>query len=730
MKSLRKDKGSMTEKVVKSCCRMCHGVCGVLVHITDGRVVKIEGDPDCPTSNGYMCAKGRASLELLYHPDRLKYPMKRIGEKGEGKWQRISWDEALDTIANKFLRIKEEYGAQSIVLSHGTGRPYLTFTQRFANCLGTPNTISPAHICYLPKVLASVMTCGRLPICDFYGFGGVYPKCILVWGANITEAGASDGMCGVQLAKAIKKGARLIVIDPRRIRIAEKADYWVQIRPGTDDALALGMLHVIIKEKLYDKEFVERWTVGFDELIKRVEEYPPDKVEKLTGIPSKTIQDIAQMYATTKPACMLWGVAIEQSTNNFQTARALLLLRGITGNIDVPGGDVFWVQPAGVVQTSVFVNPVIMLPERLPPGMIEKKLDGGMCGIYKVISGTHTPTFWNAVLTGKPYPIKSLFIMGSNILVSCSNSLKAEEALKKIDFVVAVDLFMTPTTQLADIVLPAASWLEQDDVADLHFIWCNLVRQKVAQIGECWDDKKIFIELAKRLGFEDCFPWKDVRDYCNWVLKDTGMTFDEFKEIGILKGEMRYRKYENEGFNTPSRKFELYSSVVESLGYDPLPFLVEPPESPYSTPELAREYPLILMTGSRVEGFFHSEGRQIESLRKLNPDPLVEINSTTAKDLGIEEGDWVWIETPRGRIKQRAHLTDGIHPGVVNAQNDWWFPEKSPPDYGWKESSVNLLIGNMRYDPHAGSESEVSNWYDPHVGGESLKSLLCKVYKV
>jgi len=278
--------GTTDEKIVKSACRMCHGVCGVLVHIKDGRVVKITGDPDCPISNGYTCAKGRASVDLLYHPDHLKYPMKRIGEKGEGKWQRISWDEALDKIANEFLKIKQEYGAQSIVVAHGTGRPYLAWTLRFAKCLGTPNIIGPAYICYLPRVVASRLTCGMLPVCDFYGFGGIDPKCILVWGANITESAASDGMCGVQLTKAIKRGAKLIVIDPRRIPIARKADHWVQIRPGTDDALALAMLHVIIKEVLYDKEFVEKWTVGFDELSKKVEDYPPDKVERLTWVPS------------------------------------------------------------------------------------------------------------------------------------------------------------------------------------------------------------------------------------------------------------------------------------------------------------------------------------------------------------------------------------------------------------------------------------------------------------
>jgi anaerobic selenocysteine-containing dehydrogenase len=250
----------------------------------------------------------------------------------------------------------------------------------------------------------------------------------------------------------------------------------------------------------------------------------------------------------------------------------------------------------------------------------------------------------------------------------------------------------------------------------MHFAWCVLVRQKVATIGECWDDKQIFIELAHRMGIEDYFPWRNVKEYCDWVLKDSGVTFDEFKELGIIKGQMRYRKYEGEGFDTPSKKVELRCSTLESMGYDPLPYFVEPPESPYSTPELFRSYPLIITTGGRIQVFFHSEGRQIESLRKLNPDPLLEINPATARSLGIGEGDWVWIESPRGRIKQRARLTEGIHPGVVHAQHGWWFPEKDPPEYGFKESNVNLLTGGMPCDPHTGSES----W----------RSFLCKVYRV
>jgi anaerobic selenocysteine-containing dehydrogenase len=636
-----------------------------------------------------------------------------VGEKGENRWQRISWDEALDTIAEKLLAFKQEFGPESIVGTQGTGRPYTVFFQRFLSGLGTPNLTSCGHVCYICRIAACGMTCGTLPICDYYGFGGVYPECVLVWGCNITESGASDGMCGYQLTQTLKRGSKVIVIDPRRTALAAKADYWLQIRPGTDDALAMGMLHTIIQEELYDKAFVEEWTVGFDQLAERVRDYPVERVSEITWVPAEAIRGAARMYAAAQPACIQWGVSIDQNINSFQTIRAILCLSGLTGNIDVPGGDVFWVPPPNVVVQTPRLNPDIMLLDNIAPEMWSKKIGAGK---YRVLSQVHPHDFHHAVLSGKPYPIKALFIMGSNMLVTRSDPLLIAEALKKIEFIVATDLFMTPTTQLANIVLPAASWLETDDVADMHFVWCILVRQKVATIGECRDDKQIMIDLGRRMGMEDCFPWKDVREYCDWVLKNSGITFAQFKELGILKGAMRYQKYEQEGFDTPSGKFEFYCSTLEKMGYDPLPSVEEPPESPYSTPELFKQYPLIITTGARTQHYFHAEGRQVPSLRRRAPDPLVDIHPDTAKDLGIADGDWVWIENQRGKIKQRARLTDGIHPGVVSAQHGWWFPEQGAPEYGFRESNVNLLTGGMPYDGHTGSES----W----------RSFLCKVYKV
>jgi anaerobic selenocysteine-containing dehydrogenase len=296
-----------------------------------------------------------------------------------------------------------------------------------------------------------------------------------------------------------------------------------------------------------------------------------------------------------------------------------------------------------------------------------------------------------------------------------TDPLRTERALRLLEYLVVSDFFLTPTAQLADLVLPAATWLEQDDVVNLHKIWCVLARGRAARVGEARDDREVIFELAHRLGLQEAFPQASWREHLEWALEDTGLSFEEFCAVGILAGEMRYHKYREQGFATASGKFEIYSSLLESMGVSPLPIYREPPMTPVSAPQSAAEYPLILTTGAKIREFFHSEGRQIASLRKKHPEPLVEIHPDTAFSLGIEEGDWVWIETPHDRVRMRARLTNGIAPDVVSAEHAWWFPEDGPPGYGWKKSNVNLLFGEMAYDPDSGSES--------------LRSALCKVYK-
>ena len=701
-------------RILSSACRGCHGVCQVLVHLEGDRVVRVTGDPDSPTSRGHLCPKGKAAPELLYHPDRLTHPLRRAGGRGENKWRRISWEDALSEMADRLTQIKEESGAEFLAMAQGTGRPHTEWTARFANAFGTPNFVGPAHICFIPRVIASTLTMGRLPTCDIYGFGGEKPACILIWGCNITLSGAADGMCGGMLSRALQEANKVIVVDPRRIGPAETADFWLQLRPGTDAALALAMINTIIAEDLVDHHFIDNYTIGFERLVEHVGDFTPEWAELITRVKAADIRAAARTYATHSPASLQWGNGIDMSVCSFHTGRALLILMGITGNIDRPGGNVLWVPPAKVKQKSILINRDQTGEQFLPAAQKKRMIAAGK---FPFCPNTHTPTFWESVIRGQPYRVRGMWIIGSNPLVTATQGVKIEQALKNhMEFTVVSDLFMTPTAQLADLVLPAATWLEQDDVVFFHKIWCVIARQKLAQYGEARDDRDVIFDLAHRLGLHEAFLWKNSAEYLNWVLEDTGLDFEQFCGQGILIGEMRYRKYETEGFRTATGRFEIASSVMEAMGLSPLPLYREPPFSEASSPGLAKEFPLILLSGTKIRSFFHSELRQIKSLRESNPDPLVEIHPDTASSLGINEGDWVWIESPMSRAKMRARLFDGIAPDVVNAQHGWWFPEDEPAEYGWKQSNINLLYGDSHFDPENGSEP--------------LKSYICRVYKV
>ena len=695
---------SQPTRIIRTSCRGCHGVCQVLVHMEGQKIVKVAGDPESPTSRGYLCPKGAAAPEILYHKDRLTHPLRRAGGRGENKWERVSWDEAITEIADRFDRVRRESGTEYVAVAQGTGRPYTEFTNRFARAFGTPNFLSPGHNCFLPRVIASTITAGGLPIADIYGFGGEMPSCVMNWGCNHTETGASDGMCGAMFKRAFMQARKKIVVDPRRIGLAEKADYWLQLKPGSECALALAMMNVIIGEDLYDHEFVEKYGFGFDRLARHVQPFTPEWAGPITRVSPSLISETARTFATTKPACIQWGNGIDTSTNAFQTARAMLILMGITGNIDAPGGNVFWVPPKGV--RSVLQE----LRSRKAGGLLsaEKKATVISGKRFPFTPDCHVPTFWKSVITGEPYRARAIWIVGSNPLLTATEGLTIERALKDyMEYTVVSDLFMTPTAQLADLVLPAAHWLEQDDIVFMHEVWCAMTRKKLAQIGEARDDKDVILEVAHRLGLNEAFPWPERHAYLDWLCEGTGMRFEEFKEKDLVMGEMRYRKYEENGFGTPSGKFEFYSTIMEHEGRPPLPVYVEPPASP------TRDYPLILMTGTKGLYYFHSELHQIDSLRKRRPDPVVQINPKTAAGLGISDGDWVSVESPYAKVKLRAKLFDGVAPDVVNAEHAWWYPEASPPEYRWKESCVNLLFGG--------------DLFDPDTGAEPLKCYVCRV---
>jgi anaerobic selenocysteine-containing dehydrogenase len=465
---------------------------------------------------------------------------------------------------------------------------------------------------------------------------------------------------------------------------------------------------VIIEEELYDKEFVENYINGWDAFKERVmKDYSLEKVQEITWVDKDLIRRAARMYATTKPACIHWGVPTEQTNNCVNYTRATAGLMAITGNLDAPGGNALFVNPPTRTVAEFSRH------RDLSPEQQKKRLGGDQFKLGARVALINPKKAWDAIVTGQPYPLKAGILCGSNPVVTRANAKEAYEALKKIDFLAVIDFFLTPTAELADIFLPSGTWLEQNHVADN---WKRhgyvLARQKCVQIGECWQDHKIFLELGKRMGQE----WPNtVEDALDYLLEPSGLTWEQFKEKGYLRGEMVYYKYKQRGFSTPTKKVELYSTILEKWGYDPLPKYVEVPESPVSTPHLLKDFPYILNAGLRTPTFFHSANRNIPALREIRPDPTVEIHPETAKKHNINDGAWVYIASPRGRIKQRAKLNHNIDPRVVVAEHGWWYPEQKDPSHGWNISNVNILTNNA-YET-----------LDPAMGSTNLRVCLCNI---
>ena len=698
-----------TTMILKSVCRSCHGGCGVLLHVEGDRLVKVEGDRESPLNHGRLCPIGTVTLDLVYHPDRLKHPLRRAGTRGSGQWERISWDQALDEISQRLLAIRAKFGAEAIALGTGTGRHHIRWVSRFGHALGTPNWCEPGFAqCFHPRVNTCMLTFGDFPVSDYTG--DVSPDCIMFWGHNPTNSGP-DGETRFNVLEALERKPKIIVIDPRQTELAKRADIWLQIRPGVDDALALSMLNVTTGEKLYDEPFVARWTHGFDALRERVKDYSPEWAEPITWVGADKIRAAARLFATSKPALLEWGCAIEHTPKCIQTVRAVSMLPALTANVDVPGGWVFGMHGLGRFPSLI---------ENLSPEVSAKRLGADR---FKLLGGegadlpsAHIPTLLQAIREGKPYPVKAFLVFGNNTLSTYANTALVYESLMKLDFMVCADLFMTPTAELADIVLPAASWPELNQLAGLPTVAANVVlaQQKAVRIGECKSDEEIFVELARRMklsvGTETV---EDVLD-AQLAAGKIGMTFDELKQRGFVKVPFKYRKFEEQGFKTPTGKIELYSTRLEALGYSPLPRYEEPPESPISSPNVARDFPLVLTTGGRISFFFNSEHRQIGNLRKARRYPLAEIHPATAARYGVVDGEWMWIETRRGRIRQKAKVTAGIDPRVIHVEHGWWFPEEPAPEYGVWQSNANLLTDN--HPP-----------YDPAMGTYQLRALLCRV---
>ncbi len=677
----------MTERVYRThCSRMDHGGCGLLATVKEGRVVRIQGDPDSPISHGYVCPKGLASVERLYHPDRLMHPMIRDGRRGEGRWRKASWDEALDLLSGRIREAVRQWGAQSVLFGQGAPKGLEFFLMmRLANGLGSPNVAGPQNVCHMPRDISANLTIGFWPEVDYEH----PPACLVLWGSNLDQTN-EEATISSRLRRAMSRGSRLIVVDPRPTRMAKEAAVWLRLRPGTDGALALGMMNVIVEEGLEDKEFVEGWTEGFSELRARIQEYPLHRVEEITWVPQDKIREAARLYARSKPAAIQWGNALEHTVQSHQSCRAVLCLIALTGNVETPGGNIRTGTPP-CMPLRDFVLPRL-IPDR------RQRMISGPWDLHPMLATVPVQLAARALLEDQPYPIKVLYLQGTNPMVSYPDSQAVKEALERVEFLAVADLFLTPTAALADLVLPSATNFEYDDIG--HYGMAQgflLARPKIVDPpGEARSDLRILNELGKKLGIGEHF-WEDEAKMLEAVLAPSGLDYVAFKEKGLLFGERPSRTYLKGGFKTPSGKVEFWSRYLEEKGLDPLPGFVDPLQG---FGGLSKEFPFLL-TSSKNPVFFHSAYRQIPSLRKISQEPLVELAPEAADALGIQEGDWVWVATARGRIRQKAKLTPGLDPRVVSAAYGWWFPERGVKDlFGWKEANLNMLT-DMRppYNP-------------------------------
>lgn len=742
----------------------CHDRCGVLVSVKDGRVVKVRGNLEYASGQVHSFSKSGQGcpdrlphlVKWLYHPEQLMHPLKRAGERGENRWERISWIQALDEIAEKLKQIKAEYGAESLAITEGTFRSDLYGVRgRFLNLFGNPGNIGdPGTVCGCNRVALRAALLGS-------GASRVntdVAKCIVLCGWNITESRRAQWQ---QIRRRIRQGEKikLIVIDSRKTEAAKVAHLWLQIRPGTDTALFLAWINVIIGEHLCDETFVDKWTFGFDQLKERVSEYTPERVAEITWIPAEKIRESARLYATNKPGFLAnYGMATDQiGLNSARAEQAKICLRAITGNLGAKDGETV-LGPGPVINGKMGIrDSMLQLEEKCPSEQRRKQLGADRFKVmtwpaYEIVNELHKerydipmcmsghnflspqPLIWRAILTGKPYPIKAMVTWSSNPLLNAANTKLVYQALKSanLELHIVLEHFMTPTALLADYVLPAASKFEKpmcctiEDFAPIFV--CG--ERAIEPMGERRSDYDFFRELAIRLGFGEYFPWETEEALADYRLEPLGITFKEVATEKYIINSNAPWTYETinpktgepTGFATPSGKIELYSNVLKKLGYDPLPFYEEPPESPIRTPDIAKDYPLILTTGGRFRPQFHSEHLQLGmGMREQHPDPLMEIHPDTARALGIADGDWAYIETRRGVIKQKARLTTGIDPRVVNVESHWWFPEQPAQEpwlHGVWQSNANVLTMD---DPDS---------CDPLTGGWAMRALLCKVYRV
>ncbi len=676
-------------KMFRSTCHVCPFRCSIEVYVKDGKVIYTRGNPDNPNTRGKRCVKGLASIWFAYDPDRLKYPLMRTGERGEGKFKRITWDEAFTIIAEKLKEMKEKYGPESVVsIDHGQG--CVTFYRSFLYFLyGSPNLFDHTAACDATFVTACTTLFGTFWAMEDYENA----KYIMLWGKEPLEAPRIIGFLQ-GLMEAKDKGAKLVVVNPRLSKTAEKADEWVPIKPGTDGAMALAMAKTIIDEKLYDQDFVEKYCYGFNEFKEHLNTkgYTPEWAESITGVPAATIRRIAREFATTKPAVSSAYHGFACYTNGFDSMRAVLILNAITGNLDKPGSLLLTGGPQGLDPP---LNPPIRVPEE-ERARIEKPSLREALG-FSLAPDLPLSLLPKVIIEGKPYPIKAVILSQINPLMSDVNTKLWIEAFKALEFSVAIDIYLSETAMYCDIVLPDACYFERYDILQ-GFNPAPMVLYSEPAIpppGEAKPIYEIVKGIAEKMGYGKYYNWNSEEEWLKNMIEGLPFTLEELKQKGFWIGQPTYKKYEN-GLKTPSGKVEIYSTLLEVVGQNPLPEFKQPSVIP------DEKYPFRLIS-ARMPFQANVVTQNIPMLMDIEKENWAEINPKDAEKYGIKNGDYIVIESPLDSITVKAKVTEGIVTGVVAVIHGFGFGHWGMGNIAkGKGASINKLI-DTHVDPISGA---------------------------
>lgn len=692
-------------QTVPTTCAECSAHCGALLTVSDGRVTNVAPNPDHPYSQGAFCIKGiRGLTGVTYHEMRLLHPLRRVGERGAGTWQRTSWDEALDTIADGLAAARAKYGPLSLAgavsnanCNRGVTVPLLL------RSLGSPNVLINQDLCGGCRGVSSRVT--GLDIVR--GEDIEHANCALVVGRNSYAANPVEWTA---LKNLKKRGGRIIVLDPKRTPAVDIADLWLRPRPGTDAAIGLAMLHVLIRDSLYDGEFVAEWCTGFDALKQRVAEFTPDTAEHMSGVRVADIESAARIYADG-PSTFVSGHGIDAFSAGVQTFRAFHCLVAISGNVDRRGGNLRVKKPRGFRDFGQVVHdPAFRLPRKVE----QRRIGAAQFPLWSGPEGwqaaCHNPSAIDAMLTGSPYPLRAMYISGVNPVVTYPDTHKTVAALESLDFLAVAGDMMTPTAALADIVLPKTTGVEEEDVKLSPGGCITYTNPAVAPRGEARCDLDIAIALLDRMQArgavtKDLFRWRTQSEFTQFLLGDSGITVEELRRDGYARFDYRLGDFAERPFPTPSGKIELYSTRLADLGLDPLPNFI-PPAADSSRPDIRQKFPLLLLTGDREKTYHHSRFREQDWAQKVSPDPRLLIHPETAREMAFDDGAWVRLETEHlsGTCLLKLKVTDATPPGVVSTGMGWWKPGTTTAFHGAYDININAAVSyDGPWDPMSGS---------------------------